>query len=111
MEIVPPAQRSGVADLSSYDEDGIWRITDLNTGKFLLAYNDKNHWNLNLRDEFFQKVFFFINKKRLSTCGIRATMDITEQNKKISIEDGENKQIMDLDKKNSQDSDSIIHDK
>lgn len=38
-------------------------------------------------------------------------MDITEQNKKISIEDGENKQIMDLDKKNSQDSDSIIHDK
>lgn len=55
LEIVPPAQRSGVADLSSYDEDGIWRITDLNTGKFLLAYNDKNHWNLHLRDEFFQK--------------------------------------------------------
>ena len=62
LEIVPPAQRSGVADLSSYDEDGIWRITDLNTGKFLLAYNDKNHWNLHLRDEFFQKVFFYFIK-------------------------------------------------
>lgn len=37
-------------------------------------------------------------------------MDITESNKKTLIEDGENKQKVDLDKKNSQDSDSIIHD-
>lgn len=57
LEIVPPYQKSGVADLSSYDEDGIWRVTNLNTGRFLLLYNDKNHWNHNLRDEFFQKVF------------------------------------------------------
>ena len=61
LEIVPPAQKSGVADLSSQDDDGIWRITDLNSNKFLLLYNDKNHWNLNLRDEFFQKVPFHIS--------------------------------------------------
>lgn len=41
--------------MSSYDEDGVWRITDLNSGRFLLLYNDKNHWNYNLREEFFQK--------------------------------------------------------
>ncbi len=57
LEIVPPAQKSGVADLSSYEEDGIWRVTNMNTGRFMLLYNDKNHWNYNLRDEFFQKVF------------------------------------------------------
>jgi hypothetical protein len=108
---VPPNQKSAVADLSSYDDNGVWRITDLNTGKFLLAYNDKNHWNLNLRDEFFQKVFNFITKNRHSTCGIRVIMDITEQNKKISIEDGGNKLKVDLDKKNYQDSDHIDDDK
>lgn len=29
----------------------------MNTGRYMLLYNDKNHWNYNLRDEFFQKVF------------------------------------------------------
>lgn len=62
LEIVPPAQKTGVADLASYEEDGLWRITDLNTGKFLLVYNDRNHWNHNLREEFFQKVTFVIIK-------------------------------------------------
>ena len=62
LEIVPPSQKSGVADLASYEEDGLWRVTDLNTGKFLFVYNDKNHWNHNLREEFFQKVYNFIIK-------------------------------------------------
>jgi hypothetical protein len=62
LEILPPNQRSGVADLSSQDEDGLWRVSCLNTGKHMLIYNDKNHWNQNLREEFFQRVFFlFIN--------------------------------------------------
>lgn len=56
LEIVPPAQKTGVADMSAYDEDGIWRVTDMNTGKFLLLYNDPDHWNYKLREEFFQKV-------------------------------------------------------
>jgi hypothetical protein len=50
LEILPPAQRSGVADLSSQDEDGLWRVACLNTAKTMLLYNDKNHWNQHLRE-------------------------------------------------------------
>ena len=55
----------------------------------MLIYNDKNHWNLNLRDEFFQKVILLLC--RLLIHGIRAIMDIIVLNKKKSIEDGVNK--------------------
>ena len=60
LEILPPAQKSGVQDLSSYDDDGIWRITCLNTQKTMLMYNDPNHWNSELRDEFFRRVPFSV---------------------------------------------------
>lgn len=53
LEILPPNQRSGVGDLSSQDDDGLWRMTCLNKGKQFLLYNNKDHWNLNLRGEFF----------------------------------------------------------
>lgn len=52
LEIVPPSQKSGVADLSSQDENGLWRITCMSTQKNFLLYNDPNHWNTSLRDEF-----------------------------------------------------------
>lgn len=50
LEILPPKQRSGVKDLSSQDEDGIWRVTCLNTGRCILLYNDPAHWNRKLKD-------------------------------------------------------------
>lgn len=52
---MPPNQRTGVADLSSQDEDGLWRVTCMNTENTMLLYNDKDHWNFNLRDEFFSR--------------------------------------------------------
>ena len=56
LEIVPPAHKTAVGDLSSQDEDGIWRITSMNNQKIMLMYNDPLHWNSQLRDEFFRKV-------------------------------------------------------
>lgn len=58
LEILPPAQKSAVGDLSSQDDDGLWRVTCMNTRKIMLMYNDPQHWNHHLRDEFFQRVFF-----------------------------------------------------
>ena len=52
LEIIPPAVKSGVGDLSSQDDDGLWRVTCLNTQKSFVLYNDPNHWNAELRDEF-----------------------------------------------------------
>ncbi len=49
---MPPTHRSSVGDLSSQDEDGLWRITCMNTQKRFLVYNDENHWNSTLRAEF-----------------------------------------------------------
>lgn len=41
-----------MADLSSQDEDGLWKVTCMNTQKTFLLYNDPNHWNSELRHEF-----------------------------------------------------------
>ena len=49
LEILPPSHRSGVSCLSSYDDNGIWRVTCLNTTKTFLLYNDPRHWNSSLR--------------------------------------------------------------
>ena len=50
LEIIPPAAKTAVGHLSSQDEDGLWRITCLNTQKTMLMYNDPAHWNSALRD-------------------------------------------------------------
>lgn len=55
LEIMPPSSRSAVGTLSSQDEDGLWRVTCLNTQKTMLLYNDPKHWNRSLRQEFFNK--------------------------------------------------------
>ena len=52
MEILPPSVKSGVGDLSSQDDDGLWRVTCLNTKKSFVIYNDPRHWNGDVRDEF-----------------------------------------------------------
>lgn len=75
LEILPPNQRAGVQDLSSQDEDGIWRITCLNTNNTILLYNNPEHWNLKLKDQFLQNVH--TSSLRCSTYGIRAIMAIT----------------------------------
>lgn len=80
LEILPPNQRSGVGHLSSQDEDGLWRITCLNTRKTMLLYNDPAHWNYNLREEFFGRVHFLVYIFRPLTFGIKVTMDITDPN-------------------------------
>lgn len=56
LEILPPRQRSAVKDLSSQDEDGLWRITCMNTQKQILLYNNSNYWNHKLKDEFLRSV-------------------------------------------------------
>ncbi len=55
LEILPPSHRSGVSALSSQDEDGLWRITCLNTQNTMLVYNNPKNWNIDLREEFFKK--------------------------------------------------------
>lgn len=52
LEIIPPSHKSGVSHLSSYDDDGLWRVTCLNSRRTMLLYNDKRHWNSALRLEF-----------------------------------------------------------
>lgn len=56
LEILPPRQRSGVQDLSSQDEDGLWRITDLNTRRNILLYNNDAFWNRKLKASFINSV-------------------------------------------------------
>ena len=53
---MPPSVKTGVKDLSSYDEDGIWTITCLNTNKEIFVYNNPNFWNPHERRDFFAKV-------------------------------------------------------
>lgn len=55
LEILPPTHRSGVSALSSQDEDGLWRITCMNTQKTMLVYNNPKNWNADLREAFFKK--------------------------------------------------------
>lgn len=55
LEILPPSHRAGVSALSSQDEDGLWRITCMNTQNTMLVYNNPKNWNTELRDEFFKK--------------------------------------------------------
>jgi hypothetical protein len=50
LEILPPAHRTGVSALSSQDEDGLWRITCLNTQNTMLVYNNPKNWNVDLRE-------------------------------------------------------------
>lgn len=45
LEVLPPSTRTGVSALSSYDENGLWRITCLNTQKTMLVYDNPKHWN------------------------------------------------------------------
>lgn len=54
LEILPPSQQSGVSALSSFDDNGLWRVTCLNTQKTMLLYNDPRHWNTSLRSEFIE---------------------------------------------------------
>lgn len=56
LEVLPPSNRAGVSALSSYDENGLWRITCLNTQKTMLVYDNPKHWNLELREAFFKKI-------------------------------------------------------
>ena len=60
LEVVPPNQRSGVADMSSQADNGLWRITCMATQKTMVVYNDPNHWNHHLKDDFFKKVRLII---------------------------------------------------
>lgn len=52
LEILPPSVKSGVAHLSSQDEDGLWRITCMNSLREMLVYNNNNNWNRDLKDAF-----------------------------------------------------------
>lgn len=54
LEILPPYQRSGVADLSSYDDDGLWRVSCLNSQRNFVLYNNSANWNKKLKDDFIQ---------------------------------------------------------
>jgi hypothetical protein len=56
LEILPPRQRTGVQDLSSQDEDGLWRITCLNTRRNILLYNKEGFWNRKLKSSFLNNV-------------------------------------------------------
>lgn len=56
LEILPPNNRGGLPDLSSQDEDGIWRVTCMNTQRCILFYNDSSFWNRKLKDQFIQSV-------------------------------------------------------
>lgn len=58
LEILPPRQRSGAQDLSSQDEDGLWRITCLNTKKNILLYNNNKFWNRKLKTDFINSVSY-----------------------------------------------------
>lgn len=40
LEIVPPAVRGSVQNMSSQDEDGLWQITCLNTQTRIYAYKE-----------------------------------------------------------------------
>lgn len=91
LEIVPPNQRSGVGKLSSQDNDGLWRVTCMNSRKTMLMYNDPNHWNYNLREEFFGRVNLYLFLFRHSIFGIRVIMDTIDLNNNKSIVDGRNK--------------------
>jgi hypothetical protein len=55
LEILPPAQKATVSMLSSQDNDGLWRITCMNTNKTMLVYNNPKNWNADLREAFFKK--------------------------------------------------------
>ena len=55
LEILPPSHKAGVSALSSYDEDGLWRITCMNTQKTFFVYNNPKNWNADLRAEFFKR--------------------------------------------------------
>jgi len=57
LEIPPPSVKTGVKDLSSQDEDGLWDIQCMATHKNLVVYNDKKYWNPALKKEFMDKVF------------------------------------------------------
>lgn len=57
LEILPPTNKSALSGLSSQDDDGIWRVTCLNTQRTFLLYNDPLHWNTNLRKGFFKQVY------------------------------------------------------
>ena len=54
LEILPPAHKAAVSELSSQDPDGLWRVTCMNTQQTMLLYNDPKHWNSSLRADFFK---------------------------------------------------------
>lgn len=62
LEILPPRQRSAAQDLSSQDEDGLWRITCLNTHRNILLYNKDQYWNRKLKADFLNSKLNFWDK-------------------------------------------------
>lgn len=55
LEVPPPTAVSRIADLSSEDPNGIWRLTNLASVDYLdsiLLYNNDKYWNPKLKDEF-----------------------------------------------------------
>ena len=65
-----------MSDLSSQDEDGIWKVTCLNTQRSFLLYNDPRYWNPDLRKNFFKQVTFFLFRQWVF--GIKVTMGTIE---------------------------------
>lgn len=55
LEILPPSNKAGVSALSSQDDDGLWRITCLNSQRTMLVYSNPKNWNTELRAEFFKR--------------------------------------------------------
>lgn len=56
LEIVPPAVRGSVQNMSSQDEDGLWQITCLNTQTRIYAYKEDKYWNPELKAAFLKRV-------------------------------------------------------
>lgn len=56
LEILPPSVKSGIKDLSSQDEDGLYMITCMNSGNTFYVYKEDMYWNPALKAKFFERV-------------------------------------------------------
>ena len=79
LEILPPSIKSGVKDLPSYDDVGLWEVTCLNSGKSFFTYSEEKYWNLENKDDFFRRVLKIWDKDTL-------VKGSTEQNKEQRME-------------------------
>lgn len=55
LEMLPPSVKSGLAQFSIQDKDGLWELTCMNTQRFFVLYNENKYWNPALKQEFLQK--------------------------------------------------------